>query len=167
MSDRCYMQVTCRRQDRQRFEALGFHPEFTDTPTDGHVVELIDAGADYGHANRLPTDVPFLASHDTGGNFGARRIACDGRRTAEVPATSDGFIVEWDASKRRPTTASLARIRRYFAVQQRAQRRMAAQPRPHQTRSDILGGNATGGTGAERPPTPIDAQEGSQTSPRD
>ena len=44
----------------------------------GAVVELIDTGADYGHANRLPTDVPFLASHDATGNFGARRIACDG-----------------------------------------------------------------------------------------
>ena len=122
MSDRCYMQVTCRRQDRHRFEALGFHPEFTDTPTDGPVVELIDAGADYGHANHLPTDVPFLASHDASGNFGARRIACDGRRTAEVAATSEGFLVEWDATKNSPTTASLARIRRYFAVLRRAQR---------------------------------------------
>lgn len=117
------MQVTCRRQDRHRFEALGFYPEFTDTPTDGPVVELVDSGADYGRANHLPTDVPFLASHDAGGNFGARRIACDGRRTAEVPATSEGFVVEWDASKRRPTTACLARIRRYFAVLKRAQRR--------------------------------------------
>jgi len=152
------MQGTCRRQDRPRFEALGFHPEFTDAPTDGPVVELIDAGADYGHANHLPTDVPFLATHDATGSYGARRIACDGRRTAEVPAIGEGFIIEWDASKRRPTTASLARIRCYFAVQQRAQRRLAAQPRPHQTRGDILGGNATGGTGAERQPTPIDAE---------
>jgi len=121
MSDRCYMQVTCRRQDRHRFEALGFHPEFTDTPTDGPVVELIDTGADYGHANHLPTDVPFLASHDAGGSFGARRIACDGRRMAEVPATNEGFVVEWDATKNSPTTASLARIRRYIAAFQRAQ----------------------------------------------
>ena len=118
------MQVTCRRQDRPRFEALGFHPEFTDTPTDSPVVELIDTGADYGHANLLPTDVPFLANHDAGGNFGARRIACDGRRTAEVPATTEGFIVEWDATKNSPTTASLARIQSYFAVLQRAQRRI-------------------------------------------
>ena len=121
MSDRCYMQVTCRRQDRHRFEALGLHPEFTDTPTDGPVVKLVDTGADYGHANRLPTDVPFLATHDATGSFGARRIACDGRRTAEMPATSEGFIVEWDALKNSPTTRSLARIRRYFAVWQRAQ----------------------------------------------
>lgn len=116
------MQVTCRRQDRHRFEALGLHPEFTDTPTDGPVVELVDTGADYGHANRLPTDVPFLATHDATGSFGARRIACDGRCIAEVPAASEGFIVEWDAVKRRATAASLARIRCYFAVLKRAQR---------------------------------------------
>ena len=115
------MQVTCRRQDISRFEALGFHPEFTDTPTDGPVVELIDTGADYGHANHLPTDVPFLASHDAGGNFGARRIACDGHRTVEVPATSEGFVVDWDATKNSPTIASLVRIRSYFAVLKRAQ----------------------------------------------
>lgn len=121
MSDRCYMKISCRRQDRHRFEALGFQPEFTDTPTDGPVVELIDTGADYGHANRLPTDVPFLANHDATGSFGARRIACDGRRTVEVPATSEGFVVEWDATKNSPTIASLVRIRRYLAVQQRAQ----------------------------------------------
>lgn len=126
MSDRCYMQVTCRRQDVSRFEALGFHSEFTDTPTDGPVVELIDSGADYGHANHLPTDLPFVASHDATASFGARRIACDGRRTAEVPATSEGFVVEWDALKHRPTAASLGHIRRYFAVLQRAQRKLQA-----------------------------------------
>jgi len=118
------MQVTCRRQDISRFEALGFHPEFTDKPTDGPVVELIDTGADYGHANRLPTDIPFLATHDATASFAARRIACDGRRTAEVPATSEGFIVEWDTTKNLPTTASLARIRRYFAALKRAQKQV-------------------------------------------
>ena len=121
------MQLTCRRQDISRFEALGFHPEFTDTPTDGLVVELIDTGADYGHASHLPTEVPFLASHDAGGNFGARRIACDGHRTVEVPATSEGFVVEWDANKNSPTIASLVRNRSYFAVLKRAQRKF--QPR--------------------------------------
>lgn len=131
MSDRCYMQISCRRQDMKRFEALGFHPEFTDTLTDGSVVELIDVGADYGHANRLPTDVPFLATHDATGSFGARRIACDGLRTAEVPATSEGFVVEWDATKNSPTTASLARVRRYVAVLKRAQLCLVAKPRLH------------------------------------
>ena len=75
----------------------------------------------YGHANHLPTEVPFLASHDAGGNFGARRSACDGHRTVEVPATSEGFVVEWDTTKNSPTAASLALIRSYFAVWQRAQ----------------------------------------------
>lgn len=122
MSDRSYMQVTCRRQDLSRFEALGFHLEFEGPPPDGPTIELIDPGADYGHANQLPTDIPFLASHDATASFGPRRIACDGRRTAEVPAASEGFVVEWDAVKRRATAASLARIRCYFAVLKRAQR---------------------------------------------
>ena len=134
MSDRCFMQVTCRRQDRHRFEALGFHPEFTDTPPAGPTVELIDPGADYGHASRLPTDVPFLASHDAAGSFGARRIACDGRRTAEAPATGEGFVIEWNTRRNRPEASSLRRLRHFFAVQRRAQRRLAMKLRPHQTR---------------------------------
>jgi len=75
-----------------------------------------------------------------------------------LPATSEGFIIEWDASKCRLTTASLARIRCYFAVFKRTQQRLLAKTRLHQTRSDILGGNATGGTGAEHQPAPIDAE---------
>jgi hypothetical protein len=125
MSDRCFMRVTCRRADRARFEALGFAPEFTDAPTEGAVIELVDAGADYGHHGRLPTDIPFVASHDAGGNFGPRRLACDGRVLAEIPATQEGFVIQWDARRRQPSAMCLRRLRRFMAVQLRAQRRLA------------------------------------------
>ena len=98
MSDRCYMRVTCRQRDRARFEALGFAPEFTDIQN-GPVIELVDAGADYGHHGRLPTEVPFTARHDAGGNFGPRRLACDGRVLVEAPATEAGLLIEWDAPR--------------------------------------------------------------------
>ena len=124
MSDRCYMRVTCRQRDRARFEALGFAPEFADTPEDCAVIELVDTGADYGHHGRLPTEVPFIASHDAGGNFGPRRLACDGRVLVEVPATEEGVLVEWDASRGQPTTTSLRQLRQFMAVLQRAERKL-------------------------------------------
>ncbi|NBU11829.1 MAG: hypothetical protein EBS84_22995, partial [Proteobacteria bacterium] len=69
MGDRCYMQVTCRRQDIPEFEALGFHLEFEQSP-DSPIVELIDEEANYAHADQLPTDIPFTAWHGAGGNYG-------------------------------------------------------------------------------------------------
>lgn len=117
MGDRCYMQVTCRRQDIPLFEALGFHLEFEQSP-DCAVVELIDEEANYAHADQLPAEVPFLASHGAGGNYGDGKIACDGNHYAEVGCTSDGFVVIWDRQTDAPTPESLERIRHYFAVHQ-------------------------------------------------
>jgi hypothetical protein len=117
MGDRCFMQVTCRRQDIAEFEALGFHLEFEPSP-DSPVVELIDEEANYAHADQLPTEVPFLASHGAGGNYGDGKIVCDGNQYAEVGATSDGFVVAWDRQANAPTPESLERIRHYFAVHQ-------------------------------------------------
>ena len=115
MGDRCYMQVTCRRQDQSRFEELGFSLEFEQS-ADSPIVELIDEEANYAHADELPTEVPFLAQHGAGGNYGDGKIACDGNHCAEVGATSDGFVVAWDAQANGPTQASLDNIRHYFAV---------------------------------------------------
>ena len=115
MGDRCYMQITCRRQDISEFEALGFHFEFEQT-ADSPIVELIDEEANYAHADQLPTEVPFLASHGAGGNYGDGKIACDGNRYAEVGATSDGFVVAWDEQTNAPSQQSLDNIRHYFAV---------------------------------------------------
>ena len=41
MGDRCYMSVTCRREDKARFEELGFHLEFDENKTTP-VIEMID-----------------------------------------------------------------------------------------------------------------------------
>ena len=120
MGDRCYMQVTCRRQDQSRFEELGFHLEFEQSDN-CPVIEMIDEEANYAHSGHLPTDIPFLASHGAGGNYGDGRIACDGKHCAEVGATSDGFVVAWDCDKQQPTQESLKGIRHYFAVHQTVQ----------------------------------------------
>lgn len=122
MGDRCYMQVTCRRQDQSTFEALGFHLDFEEAP-DCPIVELIDEEANYAHHGDLPTKVPFLASHGPGGNYGDGKIACDGRRYAEVEAGHDGgFVVWWTQVTNRPTAHSLNTVRRYLSVHRQVQR---------------------------------------------
>lgn len=81
MSDRCYMQVTCRRQDQTLFEELGFHLEFEQS-SDSPIVEIIDEAANYAHAEHLPTDIPFTAWHGAGDNYGdgnKRRNHCRAR----------------------------------------------------------------------------------------
>ena len=58
MGDRCYMHVTCRRQDRETFEALGFNLEFESSP-DSPLIEMADEEANYAHTGDLPTTLPF------------------------------------------------------------------------------------------------------------
>ena len=48
MGDRCYMSVTCRREDMARFEELGFEVEFETSP-ESLVVEMVDQEANFGH----------------------------------------------------------------------------------------------------------------------
>lgn len=122
MGDRCYMQVTCRRQDQDTFEALGFVLEYDEAP-DSPIIELADEEANYAHCGKLPTNIPFTAWHGAGGDYGDRRIVCDGKRWGEVASSPDGgFVVDWNFKMRRPTAASLKRIRRYLVVYDRVQR---------------------------------------------
>jgi len=120
MSDRCYMQVTCRRQDQTLFEELGFHLEFEQS-SDSPIVEIIDEAANYAHAEHLPTDIPFTAWHGAGDNYGDGKVACDGNHYAEVSANRDGFVVRWDEAGNQPTPESLDGIRLYLAVHQTVQ----------------------------------------------
>lgn len=121
MGDRCYMHVTCRRQDRQKFEALGFELEF-ELSFECSIIEIADEEANYAHSGELPTDIPFLAWHGAGSNYGDGRMACDGKNRAEVSGNEDGFVVKWDSKKGKPTSQSLRRIRRYLAVHDRVRR---------------------------------------------
>lgn len=122
MGDRCYMQVTCRRQDQSLFEALGFHLDFEQAP-DSPIIEMIDEEANYAHNGDLPTKVPFLASHGPGGNYGDGKIACDGKHYAEVEAGhAGGFVLWWTKTTNRPTTESVKSVQRYLAVHRHVER---------------------------------------------
>lgn len=122
MGDHCYMQVTCRRQDQPTFEELGFHLDFEEAP-DCPIVELLDEQANHAHHGDLPTNVPFLASHGAGGNYGDGKIACDGNRYAEVESGhAGGFVVWWTQRSHRPTAHSLATVRRYLTIHRQVHR---------------------------------------------
>jgi len=119
MSDCCYVHVTCRRQDMERFEALGFHLEFEST-SQSVIVELADEEANYAHTGELPTDIPYTAWNGKGSEYGDYKMACDGEEFVEVPASQDGFVVDWDYKTEQPTPQSLDIIRQYLAVHKRA-----------------------------------------------
>lgn len=119
MGDRCHMTVTCRRADMALFEELGFVPDDED---DSPVVGMTDEEANYGHANDLPTTVPFLAQHEAGGNYGPYLFACDGKQLIEVPGSEHGFAIEWDYHEGEPTAKSIAEIRHYLALRKKVQR---------------------------------------------
>ena len=42
----------------------------------------------------------------------------------EVPATEEGLLIEWDASRSQPTTTSLRQLRQFMAVLRRAERKL-------------------------------------------
>jgi hypothetical protein len=119
MGDRCYMSVTCRRQDRDRFEKLGFVLEFEQSP-DSLVIEMADQEANYALAGQLPTNIPYTAWNGAGSNYGDGKMACDGKQYAEVSAHQDGFVLDWDYEKMRPEPKSVQRVRHYIAIYQRA-----------------------------------------------
>ena len=133
MGDCCYMQITCRRQDQKRFEELGFHLEFDESPN-SHLVELIDEEANYAHYNSLPTDIPYHGDHGAGGEYGSYDLACDGQTYAEVETGHAGeFVIDWDETTRQPTPKSLQRIRQFFVVIESARKQLTAttsQPTP-------------------------------------
>ena len=119
MGDRCYMQVTCRRQDLKRFEELGFNLDFDESP-DSPIVEMVDEEANHAHYGKLPTDIPYHGQNGAAGNFGDGLCACDGKRFMDVQTGyGGGFVVDWDFKKQKPTSQSLNHIRRYIAIRDR------------------------------------------------
>jgi len=135
MGDRCYMSVTCRREDKARFEELGFELESESSP-ESLVIEMVDQEANYAHYDKMPVNLPYTANHSAGDNYGPGSIACDGKEYAEVACSSDGFVVAWDYKKSRPTTRSLNEIRQFIQIEQRANKllKKLRQQEPHQHR---------------------------------
>jgi hypothetical protein len=116
------MHITCRREDQQLFERIGFHLDFDQSP-DSPIIEMVDEEANYAHYDDMPTNRPYFGYNGAGGNYGQSSFACDGRRYAEVETGFDGgFVVVWDALKNRPTPKSLRAVRRYLHVRDKVQK---------------------------------------------
>lgn len=116
MGDRCYMEITCHKQDQERFTALGFVAQDWKQDNSALVV-VVDEQANYGHCGDLPTDLPYHGFSGSGGDYGEAVFACDGTRYAEVETGhGGGFVVDWNEARHRPSARSLKRIRRYIQV---------------------------------------------------
>jgi len=116
MGDRCYMEITCRREDQGRFEALGFTAQGSASP----FVEMVDDQANYAHYGNLPTDIPYHGHFGAGSEYGPGKVACDGKSLAEVDTgQSGGFVVDWDEKRNRPSLRSLKAIRRYLKTRKK------------------------------------------------
>ena len=65
MGDRCYMELTCRKTDKTRFEEIGFttQGESYEFP---NCLEMVDYAANYAHAEDMPKDLVYFGSHEGG-----------------------------------------------------------------------------------------------------
>jgi hypothetical protein len=124
MGDRCYMQITCRKQDVQEFEDLGFTLEIEHA--DGTVV-VTDPEVNYGNTEDLPRHLPFTGWHGAGDCYGGMAFASDGERFAEVQTTHDDELcVLVNEVTGEPVPESVERMRHFLAVQRTAKTKLIA-----------------------------------------
>jgi hypothetical protein len=121
MGDRCYVQLICRKEDAPRFEAIAFNLQ--DENAGPGLVEMTDhernGGTCYGED--WPTDIPYTGSAGNGDQYDGCEFACDGKEYREVSTgIQGGYLVEWDAKLNEPGDRSLAAIRLYHDVNERA-----------------------------------------------
>ena len=124
------MELTCRRQDQGRFEALGFTAQGCDNPaSDSATILMVDEEANYAHSGDMHTDIPYHGVHGVGYDYGACAYACDGKTYAEVGrGHAGGFVVDWDETTRRPLPRSLRDVRRYLIVRDKVRAMFKARP---------------------------------------
>ncbi len=119
MGDRAYVRVTCRREDAERFQQLGF---VEDDCEGGIAVSMVNDEANYTHYSKLTAlakaGIVFFGWHDEAGEYDGSMFASDGTgEYHEVLSTPneplalarvkpDGSIAEGD----------LDRVREYYAA---------------------------------------------------
>jgi hypothetical protein len=68
-----------------------------------------------------PTDIPYTGSAGNGDQYDGCEFACDGKEYREVSVgIQGGYLVDWDAKLNEPGDRSLAAIRLYHDVNERA-----------------------------------------------
>lgn len=121
MGDRAYVRITCRREDAERFQELGFVED--DVESD-KAVSMVDDEANYAHHAALTAlakaGVVFFGWHEAGCEYDAALFASDGsgnyREVLSTPNESlalvrvkpDGTVAEGDLDCVREYYAALA-----------------------------------------------------------
>ena len=119
MGDRCYMTLTCRPQDVEVFEAIGFGVE--DDDLGPGAVEMVDEEANYANRSEMPTDRVYFGFHGAGDTYGPERFACDGEQSEWQICTSDGsLIVLVDEDDRCVTPIQMKLLGRFLDIEARA-----------------------------------------------
>ena len=152
MSDRCSMQIVCRREDAPLFEKLGFFPEggvrlksgklWCDLPTDQSSVVLlrqdeVDNAAWVGETadghGDLPKGLIYYGSHGPGSDYGDGVFATMGQTLVYARSA---WGSSWPAVEFNPTTGRLDRVglkvaRRYAATLKKVEAQLVAHLRQH------------------------------------
>ena len=123
MSDRCYMEVRCKKEHAPIFEKLGF--TVRDEGYAPGIVELVDEGANYAHYNEMPNEVPYFGWHGAGGEYGSCAFACEGNGYVDADMDANGELVVRVSDRGQPSKTDLKMVRRYVACWRRAQKAMA------------------------------------------
>ncbi len=117
MSDRCYTQLICRAQDRERFEEL-FSEE---TALPNGLIHFAEPQADAAFlvddndSGLLPDDIPYSGNHFEGDEYGPAEFACNGKDFHYFAGGGDGlYLIRFDA-KGRPNKKHLAQVENFIA----------------------------------------------------
>ena len=124
MGDRAYVRITCRREDAEQFQQLGFIEDDSESDI---AVSMVDDEANYAHYSALTAlakaGTVFFGWHDAGGEYDGSMFASDGTgEYHEVLSTPneplvltrvkpDGSIAESDLDRARRYYAALAGAR--------------------------------------------------------
>lgn len=115
MGDRCYMQITCRKQDVKKFtekESYGFDVE----DKGGKLVQLGVDEVNYGNTGDLPKGIPFIGWHSEGGGYGGRFFATDGTvfDGVEQGHGNNGYVVQFDEDTGEPFPQHITDIKNFI-----------------------------------------------------
>jgi hypothetical protein len=105
MSDRCYMEITCRAADVERFTDIDFH---VIEEQENGLLLMVDEEANYGHVSDIPKDLVYFGFAGAGGSYDACAFACDGQTYLEVLSLEhdDAFGVSFNGTGEPKQTGS-------------------------------------------------------------
>jgi hypothetical protein len=129
MGDRAYVRISCRREDAERFEEIGFVEDDAESDI---AVSMVDDEANYAHYSALTAlakaGIVFFGWHDAGCEYDASMFASDGtgeyrevvstqnESLALVRVKPDGTIAERDLECVRGYYAALAVARAELGI---------------------------------------------------